>query len=207
MLADFLPLYEGALEVLKVLRHSKISKSQYREIYDVPVVKIYQSLGIDKKNFEDKAELLAHTFHEFYEPRASKCRTRAGTRRVLEYLSANSIKSIILSNHTSQGIQAQLKRLKLERYFDDVLANTSQHAAHLSGKQRRLLKYLAQHNFKPSECLIVGDSAEEVIIGKDLMIKTVAITEGAFSLKRLKAESPDYIITNLEQLFTILKTK
>jgi len=58
---------------------------------------------------------------------------------------------------------------------------------------------------KKDDIIIVGDSLEEIEIGKNLGIKTVAITNGYVSTARLKAAKPDFLINTLTELIDIVE--
>ncbi|MBI5177347.1 HAD family hydrolase [Candidatus Micrarchaeota archaeon] len=154
---------------------------------------------------ESKAAEMSERFHDYYEKRAGKIRSRQGARSVLEWLARKGVESIILSNHTMEGVQAQLKRLKLNGLIDEVVANPTRG---ISFKRRNKLEklegYLKTHRCKPNEVATIGDSPEEVEIGKKAGIKTIAISQGYCSTKRLKAAKPDFLIRSLKELPAIL---
>lgn len=51
----------------------------------------------------------------------------------------------------------------------------------------------------------IGDTREEVEIGKELGFKTVALTGGNNSTKILRSAKPDFLIHSLVELKEILK--
>ena len=53
--------------------------------------------------------------------------------------------------------------------------------------------------------IIVGDSIEEIEIGRKFGMKTVAYTQGDYTPYRLKKKKPDFLIDNLKQLKSIIK--
>ena len=116
-------------------------------------------------------------------------------REVLAWLRERSVPSAILSNHMTEAIAAQLERLDLTKYFGQILANTELGAT-VSGNNKieRMRDYLAGTQFDPSGTIIVGDSPEDIEIGKTLGMRTVAIGDGYFSTPRLRASKPDYLI-------------
>jgi len=73
------------------------------------------------------------------------------------------------------------------------------------GKTARLETYLASSHVQPHEAFIIGDTGEEITIGKQLGLKTVAITGGMYSTKRLKAAKPDVLISSLHDLMDSLE--
>lgn len=198
---------EAVNEVLKFLKLKPVSLKTYREHFDVPVTRTYLGLGISQEQIDSKSTEIVKTFHTNYEIRATKVRTRAYTRELLEWLSKNNIESIIFSNHIDEPIKRQLKRLKLEKYFSLVIANSELHTS-LNGrnKQEKLKDYIQSKKLLPNEVLIIGDTVEEIEIGKELGVTTVAITQGFCSTARLKAVNPEYLINSLKEVMGIIKS-
>ena len=169
-----------------------------------PVIDFLCDQGCNREALKDPAS--AEKFHQYYEARAGKCRTRSGVRKVLDWNEDHSVDSIILSNHINSAIEAQLDRLGLTQYFDAVLANEEYTASSQgNNKVQRLINYLANAEQDPAKALIVGDSPEDIGIGKDLGMVTVALKDGFFPTAKLRASNPDYFIGNLGKLVEILE--
>ena len=66
------------------------------------------------------------------------------------------------------------------------------------GKGARLKEYLTRNPV--AKGMIIGDSEEEVEIGRELGLATVAITDGMCSTARLRAMKPDFLIRSLSQV-------
>lgn len=199
---------EAVNKVLKSLKLKPVSIKEFQEHFDVPVTRIYLRLGISKEQIKSNGAEIVKTFHTNYEIRAAKVRTRAYTKKLLEWLSENNIKSIIFSNHIDEPIKKQLKRLKIENYFSTVLANSKLDSS-LKGrnKKEKLRNYIHNNNLSKSETLIIGDTVEEIEIGKELGVITAAITQGFCSTTRLKIANPDYLINSLKEVIDIIKTR
>ena len=58
--------------------------------------------------------------------------------------------------------------------------------------------YLKQRHITTG--IIVGDSEEEIEIGREQGLTTVAITDGMCSKARLRAMKPDFLIRSLSQV-------
>jgi len=96
----------------------------------------------------------------------------------------------------------------LEKYFapNDVLANDALATSmKRKNKREKLGRLLTGTDLKPYEVAIVGDTPEEVEIGKFFRIVTVAITDGYCSTRRLIKSRPSHLISNLGELPEILK--
>lgn len=197
---------EGVNEVLKFLNLKPASLKSYQNHFDVPVTKTYLGLGIPEKDLIDRDKEIVHTFHSNYEIRASRVRTRAYAKRLLEWLYKNKVQSIIFSNHIDEPIKKQLKRLGIEKYFTTVLANSKLDSS-LKGrnKQEKLKNFIKNSGLSKSEVVIIGDTVEEIEIGKALSAVTVAITGGFCSTARLKVAKPAYLIHNLKEVINIIR--
>lgn len=206
LLADISAILEGANMQMKALKRPPITIAKYREHHDVPLSHFYKNLGIDEAQYKANAIDMSRRFHAFYEPRVARARTRGGARQLLETLKNKNIRLVLLSNHTMEGIYLQTERLKLSHYFEAILANENIHIAHKVGKQDRLALYLQSKEIQPDQVVIVGDTVEEVRIGKNLGLKSIAITGGFNSRKRLKLAKPDVLINKLNELTAALDT-
>lgn len=206
LFADTRACMDADNHVLKTFGGNPVDLKTFRNTIIIPANEFYSQHGCDRAELEASYERVGKTFHGFYEPRAAKCRTRRGTRQVLNWLEQNSIGALILSNHTLEGIGIQLERLNMTDYFSDVLANSEKESSLKErNKQGKLHRYLQENNYEPKDMMIIGDSPEEVEIGKALNLKTVAITDGYYSTPRLRESNPDYLITNLNELIGIVE--
>lgn len=205
ILSDTSDVVFGVNARLKLFSHGPISVKRYQEVFQIPSSKIFESLGIDAQLSEIDIKRHSQVFYDTYEARAIHARTRSGAREVLKFLKEVGVKQILLSNHMVESIVTQCKRLKLTSYFDTILANDNSWTVEIKGKKDRLIDYLKSTNFKPNEVLIIGDSIEEIEIGKELGLHTVSISGGFVSTKRLKDAKPDVLIHNLRDLIEIVK--
>ncbi|MCK4354838.1 HAD family hydrolase [Candidatus Parcubacteria bacterium] len=206
LLSDTRACMDADNHVLKIFGGTPVDLKTYRDTMIIPAIDFYTQHGCDKEELQRKSQKLGEVFHSFYELRAAKCRLRQGAKLLLKWLSHHSIKSVILSNHTIKGINNQLNRLKINKYIFEVLANSALDSSmKRRNKKEKLKDYLEKHNYKPSETLIIGDSPEEIEIGKKFGLTTIAITRGYHSTSRLRAAEPDYLIHNLSELIEVLK--
>ena len=160
--------------------------------------------GCDPEALKDPKS--AEIFHEFYNAGSSKCRTRSGVRKVLKYNSAHSIESLILSNHLKPEIETQLERLQLVEYFKTVLAHEkATDTSQGNNKVHRFAHYLEETRQDPKNALIIGDAPEDIGIGKEFGMVTVALTDGYYPTSKLRASNPDYLISNVGKLVDILE--
>lgn len=205
ILADTYAIYESDNQIFKLFKLKPVSFKTFQKYFDVPVKRFYLALGVKEEELDKKALQIASTFHSHYEVRAANVRTRANARELLNWLSKESIDSVIFSNHILEPIKKQLKRLKIN-HFSEILANTKLQAAFKGrSKKEKLKNYMRKHKILPSETLIIGDTIEEIEIARELGTFSVSITHGNCSIVRLKAAKPDYLIYNLRSIIGIIK--
>lgn len=206
LFADTYAIYQSNEENFKQLNIKPISFRAFQKYFDVPVKKFYLALGVPEAEIDKKASQIANTFHTNYEIRAAKVRSRAYAKELLRYLAKNKIRSVIFSNHILEPIQKQLKRLRLDKYLSHVLTNSHLESALLDrSKKEKLKKYMNDNKFSKDEVLIIGDTIEEIEIGQQLNIMTIAITHGNCSIARLKRAGPDFLIYNLKEVIGIIE--
>jgi len=208
LFADTYAIYKSDNEVAKLLNIKPPSFKTFQKYFDVPVKRFYLALGVSEEELDKKASQIAHTFHSHYEVLAAKVRTRAYAKELLRWLAKNNIRSVIFSNHILEAIKRQLKRLKIEQYFSEIIANSHLEAA-LEGrsKKEKLSSFIEDNNYLTKEVLIIGDTVEEIEIGKELGVTCITITHGNCSLARLKVAKPDYLINSLKDIVGIIKMK
>lgn len=76
---------------------------------------------------------------------------------------------------------------------------------HIKQKDQMLALSVDRRGLNSKEVLVIGDTIEEVEIGKKFGYSTVALTGGYQSTARLKAAKPDYLIHNLRDLKKIIQ--
>jgi phosphoglycolate phosphatase-like HAD superfamily hydrolase len=206
LLADTICCWEGSAMELKVCGRKPMSLLKFRQTFTIPYIECLVANGADRKFVLKNSKKISKAFHDFYEPRASKCRTRGGVRKALAWLKGHKIKSMIYSNHTVVGIEAQLKRLKIRCHMDVVLAHEDMDGAlHTKNKSQKLYTYVKSNKLKPKEVMAVGDTVEEIEIGKHYGFYTVGITGGYNTTAMLKKHNPDFLIHNMKDLVKIVK--
>ena len=202
LLADTIPGWKASNKCLEFFGHAPISLTHFRETFDFPVLHFYTKNGISVDEMLKHQDESNEVFQSAYERLAANCRLRTGARGLLNHCKTQNYTCIILSNHVTDKIKTHLKRLKIDHYFDYVSAHNCDGTTilHQTTKIDRLKSYMDEHNYSPQHTTIIGDSCEEPTIARHLGLTAIGITEGVVSTKRLKKSSPDYIVSNLEQV-------
>jgi len=194
-----------------VLRHFKlepINLKRYRDTFQVPIKSYWMALGFDPDLFDRIAKEQEKIFQKSHEPEEKKCRARLGIKEVLSFLAKQKVESVIFSNHITAHIEKKLENLCLANRFTAVLARAVNDRGHQHKrfKDQILNEYIRSKGIKPHEVMVVGDTEEEIEIGRKFGYTTVALTGGHNSVSRLKAQKPDYLIAHLKELKRIIPT-
>ncbi|MFA5041678.1 MAG: HAD hydrolase-like protein, partial [Bdellovibrionales bacterium] len=160
--------------VLKKLGVSPITRAQYQKHYTMPLDRLYHAVGVTPDVLLKNEHIIHPLYHEAYG--AEKVRLRRGAKTMLHALQKNTCKSVILSNYVAVLIEKQAERLGVREHFDDVLAfHAYDDTFRKRGKGERLKDYLKARPARAG--IIVGDTEEEVEIGRDIGLVTIAITD------------------------------
>lgn len=181
----------------------KISLKQFQDTFTIPVSDFWHIWAKKKIDLLEQSE----KYHQVYEQQALKSRTRSGAKNLLKWLLTKNITRMIFSNHITPDISRQLIRLNIFEYFDEILARDAGDHSHVhkKSKDQKLFDYVQKNKYRPQEVITVGDTEEEIEIGKKYGYKTVAITGGYNSESRLKKHKPDFLIHNLSELKPIIQ--
>jgi phosphoglycolate phosphatase-like HAD superfamily hydrolase len=197
ILADTSACLRATNTVLDKLGKPRATIAQYRHHYTMPLNKLYYALGIDADTIEKHAPVIHPLWHETYS--AANIRLRRGARAMLQSMRTAKCEAIILSNYVVHRIEAQAQKFGVREHFREILAYEVGDATfRMRGKGARLKEYLRANPVHKG--MIIGDSEEEVEIGRELGLTTVAITDGMCSTARLRAMKPDYLVQSLAQV-------
>jgi phosphoglycolate phosphatase len=205
LIADATACMEGENYILRKYGRKTINLRTWRETSSIPARDFFFKMGFTEAQMQRESMRMQELFHEYYEPRIKNIRSRRNARKLLDWISSKRIEAVILSNHTVDGVQNQVQRLNLQKYFTQILASDAYSAVHRRDKRKRFGLFMKERKLEKKDVLIIGDSPEEVEIGNYYGITNVAITGGSYSTRRLKASNPDYIISNLRQLIGIIE--
>ena len=182
-----------------------ISTEVFKDTVFIPKQKFYilHGCGLAIKNGKSKA--IADFAAAHYQQKLKNCLLRTGAVELLKYLKSHHVHVIVLSNDMTENIGVQLCKFGIDTYIDDILGNTDPHAfMEQALKGNKLAEYLKRTGpYSPQ--IILGDSAEEIIIGKKHNLTTISILGGIYSERRLVSEAPDFLLSELSEALDILQ--
>ncbi|MFA4995328.1 MAG: HAD hydrolase-like protein [Bdellovibrionales bacterium] len=197
LLADTTACIHATNTLLKKFDVPPVTRKQYQKHFAMPLDKLYHALGIDPDILTAREHEIHPLWHATYD--ATPVRLRRGAKTMLQAVQKTSCKSIILSNYVIDSIERQAMRFGIREHFDDIIAFHRNDATfRRRAKGDRLKDYLQA---SPAQIgIIIGDTEEEIDIGRELGLVTVAITDGTCSTSRLRAMKPDFMVHALSHV-------
>ena len=119
-----------------------------------------------------------------------------GTLEALSYLSALPL--CVVTNKPYDFTMGILTGLGLARFFKTILGGDS--LPERKPSPVPLLKAAAQYHVIPSECLMIGDTRNDILAGKAAGMKTAGFAGGFRGRAELEAAGAEYIFDRYDEL-------
>lgn len=128
-----------------------------------------------------------------------------GARAVLEALHAHGCTNAIVTSKKEVNARAQMAHIGIDHLID-LLVGPEKTTAHKPDPApvRYAINALGAD---PRDCLMIGDSPNDILCGKNAHIDTAGVRFTAVSLESLEAAQPTYMIDALSELLALAKAK
>lgn len=164
--------------VLKYLNRPCISKEEYLDIFDFPVIDYYRKAGFDFKDVS--FEVIGKEWMDLYNSHKDEYHLMDGVKDILKSNIEKGYKNIILSASKLENLQKQCEELGIEEYFDDILGIDNIYA---TSKEYIALEWIKDKN--PDECIFIGDTLHDMDVANVMGIKSYLVAKGHQSRKKL----------------------
>ena len=126
-----------------------------------------------------------------------------GVLETLQRLRSRALKIGLVTNNGRRGTDLTLKRCNLEHFFDVVV--TRDDCAEMKPAPDSVLKVLRELDASPSEAILIGDGVMDIMAAKAAGISSAAVATGPFSSARLLEAEPDFLLTSVNDLPTLIE--
>ena len=152
---------------------------------------------------EEDAAQAVKIYREYYETKGQfEAHLYDGIKEVLQELKQNPNKKIYITTSKNERVaQKMCQHLGLTAYIDGIYGSTPA-ALH---KADVLQRAITENQAPKDSSVIVGDTKFDLIGGKTVGIKTLAVTWGFGTNETLLAENPDLVAHNTQEIRDILK--
>ena len=168
-------------KLLKSQNKASVDINTYRNIFGFPIVDYYKAAGLDF-NIES-FDSMAVKFIDEYQPRSFKQNINPGIKEFISYLKENNINVILFSASKYENLMEQLRMLKIDDLFDDVIGISNIHAR---SKLEVFIEYLDKNNIDKDKSILIGDTIHDFECASYAHIKPILVTTGHQSRKRLE---------------------
>ncbi len=104
----------------------------------------------------------------------------------------------LLTGNFEEGARWKLETHKLNHYFPfGAFGDGTKVRADLPARAVAEAKRITGQDFKGKDIVIIGDTPNDVLCGKPLGVRTVAVASSNYSMDELKGANPDYLFENL----------
>jgi len=158
-----------------------------------------RALGTSEKRKVEEAVAL---FRKHYGHHClDRTRDFPGVREALEKLCA--LKKAIVTNKPKGFTERILEGLSLSRYFELVVGGDGPYPRKPAPDAFEAVA--RQFGVKPQECLVVGDSPNDILGGRAAGCLTCAVTYGLGSREALEAAAPDAFVDSAAELPAVVE--
>lgn len=147
---------------------------------------------------------LEEEFRRAYPKYSSHIKVFPEVKSVLKKLKRRRIVMAVTSNMPSPFLNEHLQNFGLDMYFDTIIGQDD--CEEKKPSPMPILITLERLDRKPSTSAYVGDMEEDIIAGKKANVITFALSrkESYHPSWRLKRQNPDFLISDLNGILTII---
>lgn len=153
------------------LPRGPLTKEEYLHLFTFPVKNYYTRVGFDwnKYSYEEVGEY----WFKQYCSKKDEYKVFDGVVDMLIKSRELGYKNILLSASDLNELKSQIKHLKIEQYFDEVLGIDNIYAG---SKLNVALNWIKDKN--PDDCLMIGDSLHDKDVADAMGVKCVLVSKG-----------------------------
>lgn len=150
----------------------------YREKFCFPVIDYYDSIGLERENFDIYAPAW---FHE-YSIREPHAPVFEGVIETLDFFKSNGYKQYLLSATERSMLKKQTDRLRITGYFSELIGQDTIEA---HGKIGEAIAFV--NRTKPKKVLLIGDTLHDFEVASAINADCFLLAYGHQDRKRLES--------------------
>ncbi len=175
---------------------ASIDEASYARTYSPNWYLFYERMRLPKDRWPDADRL----WLEYYAKETPG--PRDGAAEVLAAVKASGRAVGLVTSGDRSRVARDLERVGWRPLFDVVVCGGD--TPHLKPHPAPLLHALEHLKMQPPDAVFVGDTIEDIRMGKNAGTATAAVTGGFSSKEILAGETPDVLLDRLEDLTTLL---
>ena len=195
---------EAYLEAARIAFHAiNREPPQTNVMLEIPR-RIEQHLTIDDITGGDTKKFMQVYLKAYYSVTEAKTRLIPNVSETLQLLSERAKLALVTMRHCpNQVIQKELDYFGIAKYFTHIV--TAKDTSKPKPSPEALIQCVGALDVEMCECIIAGDSINDVKAGKAAGARTVAVLSGLFQRDELARECPDLILPDINVLPAFIK--
>lgn len=178
--------------VKKYLSRPYISKEEYLDIFDFPVIDYYRKAGFD---FSDISfEIIGSEWMNLYNSYKDDYQLMDGVIDILKANIEKGYKNIILSASKLENLLKQCEELGIRDYFDEILGIDNIYA---TSKEYIALEWIRDKN--SDDCIFIGDTLHDMDVADVMGVKSYLVAKGHQSKEKLLSKC-DRVYDSIEEV-------
>jgi phosphoglycolate phosphatase len=161
--------------------HPLVDPVRYRQIFQFPVIKVYQAIGFTPDEASFKA--MSVRFMAAYEARKAECALHPQARALLTGLAQAGLTHSVLSAYERNLLLTTLRDYDLSHHFIKTCGGDDIHAGSKEDRARHHLHDLA---LDPDHVVYVGDTAHDAEAARAMGVDCVLVAHGHQHRDRLE---------------------
>ncbi len=141
-------------------------------------------------------------YSEYYRPRSLETTTLfPGVRETIDTFLLQGKRLAIASTKKGQGIKRATDHFGITEYFAQLQGSDG-----IPYKPDPFIinKIIADQNWNRGDTIMVGDTDNDILAGKNAFVATCGVTYGSLTANQLKEFSPDFIVDSFPQLLSVV---
>jgi len=127
-----------------------------------------------------------------------------GVLETLRKLRGRPLRIGLVTNNGRSGTGLTLRRYDLNSFFDAIV--TRDDCEEMKPAPTPILLVLEKLQAKPEEAIFVGDGIMDIMAAKAAGVSSVAVATGPFTSERLIQAQPDYLLSSINDLPSLIET-
>jgi len=141
-------------------------------------------------------------FEMFFKIHLEHSTLMTGAVTTLQTLRTMKLLTAIVSRRRLRVINEELDKFKLRQYLDTIVGRED--VTQVKPAPNALTLAAERLTVPIAQCLMVGDSPNDVKAGKAAGAKTAAVLTGPYALETILTEKPDVVVDSIADLVTAL---
>jgi len=172
----------------------RLESELYERVYSLDWYEMYHELKLPEHQWQEADDRWMYHYRKATVPLV------AGGLQALDELSRRNYCLGVVTSGSRSRVRRELSSLGLLDVFKAVVCNedVNYKKPHPEG----LLLAMEHLGKKPGACCYIGDSPEDIEMGKRANVQTIGIFSGYPNSKRLSSANPDFCVASMAQLLS-----